>query len=158
MQDTNPTEDLLQGDDLQEVTYRSLLKPGWFKFCLGFLIYVHFSEIYGIAQMRETLSVLSGDAYSITLFVYLVYIATSLATVTVCILFYTQSRFAVKAGIPILIIALLLGIVSVAGYFISNQGTTWRLIMGILNVVILAVTVVYSFRIRKQWAEAIVVR
>jgi hypothetical protein len=158
MQDTNPTEDLLQGDDLQEVTYRSLLMPRWFKICLGYLIYAHFSSIYGLAEMQKTLRMLSGDAYTITLWIYAAFILVSLATVVTCALFYFQSRLAVTVGVPVLIAALLLGALSIVGFFAGNYASTWLLIGSVLNLVALIVVIVYSIRIRKQWAEAIVVR
>lgn len=158
MHNLTPEEDLLPDVDTQPIHYRSDFMHGWFKLCLGFLIYVHFSELYGIAKLRSTLSLLEGTGYWLTLGIYLVYIVFSVSTVIICVMFHTQSKYAVKAGIPVLAVTLLLGLFSLVGYFSGDVESDWRVIFAVLNVLVLVIVMVHAFRIRKQWAEAIAVR
>ncbi|WP_341840135.1 hypothetical protein [Chitinophaga caseinilytica] len=161
MQDTNPTEDLLQGDDLLDFTYRSTLMPGWFKLSLGFLGFVYllqfFGVLFGMVALRGNQSMFNVD-YNVTMIIYAVYMLYAGATIAASILFFMQSAYAMKLGLPVLIAVLLVAVLSAVGCMLAPVTSDWLLIFVMLHFVAVTAAVVHCFRIRKQWAEAIVVR
>lgn len=153
MHDKHPHPDLLHDEDLREVTYRALLLPIWFKVCMSVIILVHGSELVHFLKLRSTLGMLNGPQYTFSLTAYWLYCGSSLAAMVICVLLKYQSKYAVKAGLPVFCVTLLLGGVSVAGHLAGGLGR-WQLTVAVVNVVVMTIAVVHLFRIRKEWSVA----
>lgn len=154
MNDKHPSEDLLHDEDISHVATRAELLPVWFKICLTVLIFTHFRELWGIGRVYLNTDFIETESMgnSIVKLVFAAYFLISMLTIGISLLYRFQWKYAVSLGIPVYCTSLLLNAVSLMGYFIGDMQRLVNAGTSIVNVLVLTVVIVNSFRIRKQWA------
>ncbi|WP_341835807.1 hypothetical protein WJU16_23555 [Chitinophaga pollutisoli] len=160
MIDKQHQEDLLYDEDVSHVATRAELLPTWFKICLTVLIFTHFRELWGIGRVYLNTDFIETESMgnAIVKVVFAAYFLISGLTIVISLLYRVQWKHAVSLGIPIFSTSLLLNAVSLVGYFIGDMQRLVNAGTSIVNVLVLTVVIVNSFRIRKRWAEAVVVK
>lgn len=158
MQNLTPQEDLLPEDNFRPIIDRSQLLPGLFKAGLAFLMLLYAKELTGYFGIGKFLFKMEGPQFMVMLTIIGLRVFSALATIVICGMFFMHSDYAAKAGIPVLIGALILGGLSVAAEVAAGNSNPVSMFFSILGLVVLLLSIIHAFRIRKQWAEAIVVR
>lgn len=160
MHDKHPPEDLLHDEDVSHVATRAELLPAWFKISLTVLIFTHFRELWGIGRIYLQTDVIEVNSMGnpVVAIVYAVYFLISMLTLVICVLYRFQWKYAIMIGIPLLIISLLLSIFSLVGHFANSIDRMAGVGNTMVNVAVLIIVIINSFRIRKQWSEAVMER
>ncbi|WP_333863799.1 hypothetical protein [Chitinophaga sp.] len=158
MHDKHPPEDLLHDEDVSHVATRAELLPTWFKISLTVLIFTHFRELWGIGRIYLYTDIIETDSMGnpIVTLVYAMYFLVSGLALIICVLYRFQWKHAITMGIPLLIISLLLSIFSLVGHFTNNMDRVAGVGNTMVNAAVLVIVIINSFRIRKQWSEAVV--
>ncbi len=153
MPEITPQEDLLHDSDIRTVTYRPELMPGWFKICLGLLLFYYIRELFSIPALFRQANEADEDTRIVLIVTYSIYLLSSVAMVVVRFMFHAQSDHTMKVAIPSMILSLLLGIIAIVGIYASGESMALSFLV-VMHAIVLIAVMVHTFRIRKKWKDA----